>query len=338
MNHIFYLHSNTCVISCFETLEGLVNKGENVVVVLERNTAFPFFEGKVKLFNMQTIIDKYRKNTTNALSRIINYKLKLFPQCALFANEIIDKQDFVLYTPSYNMYTIRPFVNNPYCKGYFFIEEGFQAYLSEEKLQEMYKTRRYKGGRFLLGLIGEEDNYDYEITSKFKGCIGLSKYSFPWCKNKIITGFNGYFENMPYEDTEINYLISTDFLKDDLDIIKEAFKFVVDNILKKGINAKIAIKFHPTAYSFENGKVVAVIEYLKVLYKNTNVIILPPSYSLETLMYHRKIELYCIFGISSLMLYGLMLGTKPFAVKKGYSSVSTMAIVSIPDFLSIANT
>ena len=41
MNHIFYLHSNTCVISSFDVISELLSRHENIIVVTERNTKFP---------------------------------------------------------------------------------------------------------------------------------------------------------------------------------------------------------------------------------------------------------------------------------------------------------
>ena len=59
MKHIFYLHSNICVIAAYDTIERCVNEGNRVVVISNRNTAFSFFRGKIEFHDIQPITDKY---------------------------------------------------------------------------------------------------------------------------------------------------------------------------------------------------------------------------------------------------------------------------------------
>lgn len=334
MNHIFYLHSNTCVISAYDIIEDLVSKQETVIIVSERNTKFSFFKGKVLFYDMQKIIDRYRKPSKNFFGKFLNYKKQIIPHCGLYAKEIIDNMDFVFYTPSYNMYSVKPFLLDQHCRGYYFIEEGFMAYLSDDTLRKHYNNRRYKGGRFLLDFVGTGDSYDYYVTNKFKGCYGLTDYSFPWCDNKVITKFDGYFSNLPYDDIDVNNLITTDWLSANIEILQSAFKAVVDKI---NINrcSKIAIKFHPTAFINEKGKIDILIEYLHRNYDDIEFIILPSSFSVEALMYHRTVNIYCIFGVSSLQLYALMLKSRPFMVSKN-EEIDIKEIESIPQFVEIA--
>lgn len=336
MNHIFYLHSNTCVIATFDIISKLLDdKENNVIIVLERGTKFPFFEGKVSLFDVQKVIDTYRKKTKSLLGTVINYKTSLHPQCKIFAEKVINNTDFVLYTPSYNMYSIKPFLYSKHCMGYYFIEEGFMAYLSEKTLRKHFNNRQYKKGHILMHLVGAGESFDYQVTSNFYGCIGLSEYSFPWCNdNKIITQFDGYFSHLPYEDIDVDYLITTDWLKDDIKILNNAFDNTIDTIEKNGSINRIAIKFHPSAFVNEKDKIEVLIDHLKSKY-NIDFIILPPSYSIEALMYHRSISIYCIFGVSSLQLYAIMLKSKPYMVTKD-KAIEVSEIKSIPEFLDIS--
>lgn len=337
MNHIFYLHSNTCVMSSYDMIEKLVKQGESVIVISERKVVFPFFEGIVKKFDIQEVIDKYRKNTSNIVSLVFNYRTKLHPQCRVFAENIISGEDFVLYTPSYNMYTIKPFVKSRFCCGYYYIEEGFQAYLTEKTLRKNYLERRYRKGRILMDFVGAGESLDYKVTPKFRGCISLSKFSFPWCNEKIITGFDGYFSHVPYEDVEIDNLITTDLLKKEIGAIEESFKVVIDKMLVDNPTMRLGIKFHPSASAYAKEKVARLTEYVKKTYPTLDVIFLPAPYSIESLMYHRELNVYCVFGISSLMLYGLMLKNRPFMVNRTGEVTEIRAIQSIPEFLDLSN-
>ena len=91
--------------SSYDMIEKLVKQGESVIVITERKVAFPFWGSDVKKFDIQEVIDKNRKNTPNIVSLVFNYRTKLHPQCRFFAEKVINGEDFVLYTPSYNMYS-----------------------------------------------------------------------------------------------------------------------------------------------------------------------------------------------------------------------------------------
>ena len=77
MNHIFFLHSNICTIVAFNTIKGLIEKEEKVVVILNRGTKFPFFVEKVKTFDIQYITDEYRKSSSNIIGKFLNYRFCL---------------------------------------------------------------------------------------------------------------------------------------------------------------------------------------------------------------------------------------------------------------------
>ena len=99
------------------------------------------------------------------------------------------------------MYSVRPFLKDEHCKGYYFIEEGVLSYLTSRSLHTRYIERRYKQGRILLELFGMGEVPDCLITNKFKGCLCLSEHAFPWCKHeKIVTGIASYFDNMDFCD------------------------------------------------------------------------------------------------------------------------------------------
>lgn len=336
MNHIFYLHSNTCVISSFDVISQLLSKNEKVIIVSERNTRFPFFEGHVTLYDMQATIDKYRKNTHNVLLQAINYKTGLIPHCEEAANRIIGGHDFLFYTPSYNMYSVKPFLKSKNCRGYYFIEEGFMAYLSEETLKRHYRNRRYKHFHFLMDFIGAGESYDYFVNESYMGCYGLTEYSFPWCtKNKFVTSFDGYFSNIKVNNTDFDFLITTDWLKDAPDVLLKAFKSTIKEIVSTYSSSKVAIKFHPTAFINEKEKIDLILDAIRSEFKSIEFVVLPASFSIEALMYQKPINLYCIFGLSSLQLYALMLKSKPFMVTKE-DDIDIIEIENIPEFVDLA--
>lgn len=336
MNHIFYLHSNTCVISSYDVISQLLSRNERVIIVSERNTKFPFFEGQVALYDMQETIDKYRNNTHNVFLLAINYKTSLMPHCEEVAKSIIDEQDFIFYTPSYNMYSVKPFLNSKYCRGYYFIEEGFMAYLSEETLRKHYRNRRYKQLHFLMDFIGAGESYDYYVKEGYMGCYGLTDYSFPWCtNNRVVTSFDGYFSNLKIENTDFDCLITTDWLKDDIDILIKAFIATVKEIINNYSPSKVAIKFHPTAFINEKEKIDLILTEIRSEFGFIDFVILPSSFSIEALMYQKIIKLYCIFGLSSLQLYALMLKSKPFMVTKE-GKIEIKEIDNIPEFVDLA--
>lgn len=339
MKHIFYLHSNICVISSYDTINRLVEEGEQVVVVSERKTRFPLYEGKIATFDIEVIIDKYRKETTNPISTFINYRFGLFPRYKEFAKEVIADEDFALYIPSYCMYTIMPFLNSKHCKGYYFIEEGTMSYLSAESLRKRFLKRRYRSGRILLDLTGMKEHQDYYVTDKFMGCIALSEESFPWCTDKkIVVGMNGYYSNIKQEVVDIDHLIITDYLRDEKDVIEEGFRTVIDGIFDKETNAKIGIKFHPTAFAYERVKIDAIIIDIKEKYKDVDFKILPSAYSIEALMYKKRISLYSVFNISSLLLYAIVLKSDATMLSNNGGEIGVIKIPTIRNFIDMANT
>ena len=193
MRHIFFLHSNICTIVAFETIKELIEREEDVVVILNRGTKFPFFEGKLEVFDIQYITDEYRKLSSNLIGKFLNYRFHYLPKFDVKAKEIIRNRDFILYTPSYNQFTLRAFLNSPHLIGYYYLEEGSISYVSDSILKRKYYYKLFIKGRLLSALLGVKEYYDFKITPKFKGAICISSYTFPWLeKNKIINNIDQY--------------------------------------------------------------------------------------------------------------------------------------------------
>lgn len=338
MKHIFYLHSNICVISSYDTIVSLIDKHEDVVVISERNTLFPQYNDIIMTYDIEEVIDKHRKKTSNPLLQIINYRCDLIPRYKEFAKEVIENEEFVLYIPSFNMYTIRPFLNNKYCKGYYYIEEGTLSYMSVDSLRKKYLKRRYLQGRVLLDLIGAGETLDYKIIKNFKGCIALSAEAFPWCKDKKqLTGLDGYYSNTTTENVNIEHLIITDYLRSEQHLYVSAFKKIIESVLRLGGQPQIGIKFHPTAYAYEEVKIQGIMMEVEKEYRAISFKLLPSSFSVEALMYRRHLNVYSVFNLSSLLLYSIMLKSKSYMMTCDRGQLSLIPILGMKDFIRISN-
>lgn len=337
MKHIFYLHSNICVIAAFDTIKELVEDGENVVVVSNRRTAFPFFRGRISFFDIQEITDKYRLNTNNVVKKLINYKYKYLPHFTESANTIIGNEDFILYTPSYNLFIIRPYLKSPYLKGYYFIEEGTMTYNTEDFLRKRYYFNRYHRGRILSDLFGVGETLDYKTTKKFKGCIALSNFAFPWCKeNKTINGTSNYMSLIDTPPVSADCFIVTGYLQEETKDVMEGISKIMTHIYENGNPNSIAFKFHPTAFSYEKEKVEAIQQYIAKEYPKLNVIYMPAKYSVESTLFTSNTIMYSIFGISSLSLYSLLFGSKSYYVPNASNAI-VKEIPTVDDFLHLTN-
>lgn len=339
MRHIFYLHSNICAIVSHSIISDLVRKNEEVVVVSERKTTFPSFKDQTIVYDIQQVIDTYRKKNQKLIGHVINYRFDLIPQLRKFAKNVIDNQDFILYLPSCNMFTIQPFLKSKYCHGYYFIEEGTLSYLSKEKLKQRYYTRKYKEGLFLLDFLNMGIAYEFKVSNKFKGCICLSDKAYPWCSNdlKTIVNIKDSLVAFEYLNITTDIVITTDYLRSQLSNYLDAFDIVIKKIVSENPNYKIYVKFHPTAYLFEEIKMNKIMEHISKKYGDNIIGYLQPSYLMEGLLCNNKVRLYSIFGQSSLLLYALVFGSKAFVVEMDNNDVSINEIADVNNFLNISN-
>ena len=339
MKHIFYLHSNICAIVSHGIISDLVRNNEEVVVVSERKTIFPSFKDQIKVYDIQQIIDTYRKKDQKLIGHVINYRFDLIPQLRKFAKDVIGDQEFILYLPSCNMFTIQPFFKSKYCSGYYFIEEGTLSYLSKEKLKQRYYTSKYKKGLFLLDFFNMGIAYEFKVTNKFRGCICLSDKAYPWCSHDLKTFVNikdslAVFE---YKNISTDVVITTDYLRRQKENYLDAFDFVINKVMSENPSYKIYVKFHPTAYLFEETKMNEIIDYLKEKYGDIIKGFLLPSYLMEGLLCDNKVCLYSIFCQSSLLLYALVFGSKAFVVEKDNNDITINEIANVNNFLEISN-
>ena len=337
MQHIFFLHSNICTIVAYETIKELIENREKVTIILNRGMKFPFFKGFVRLIDFQYITDEYRNSSRNILHKFLNYRFHYLPQFDKKAKEIIDNKDFVLYTPSYNQFTLRAFFKSSYLKGYYYLEEGTMAYISDDILKRIYYSKLFFRGRLFSGLFGVKEHYDYKITSKFKGAICLSSYAFPWLKkNKRLTTIDEYLLSLDEIPLKVDAIVVTGYLFEDVNKIYKGLDLIFNHILSNGFKKRVAVKFHPTAYSYDKHKCEQIRHYIENKYFGFEIIFVTPSYSIEGSLYRYKTELYSIFGMSSLCLYSLILGSSAFVTNLG-TTITLEEVHSVNDFLAKAN-
>lgn len=312
MKHIFSIHSNICAIAIYDTVRHLVEEKKQVIIVSDRNTKFPFFTSSIKFYDIQYITDKYKKNTSNLFCKLVNYAISYLPQYKISARDIINDEEFILYLSSSNYFTMTPYLRSKKCKGYYYIEEGSMSYMPLNLLKKIY-YRQLASRQFLLNIIGSRTRFDYAIDDRYLGCICLSEKAFPWCNDKkIVNTFNGYFFNIQQEEINADYLIITDYLNEDTSKYINAFEKIIDSIMNRVEIKKIAIKFHPTAMSYESQKARIIVDTIKTSYSNITFVILDPSFSIEKLMSQHKVNVYCVFGMSSLLLYSCVMGSTPY--------------------------
>lgn len=314
MKHIFSIHSNICVIVVYGRIKELIEKGEKVVVVSDRNTEFPYFKDLIEFHDIQSVTDKYRGNCKTAFSKFVNYAFTYLPHYKTSAKKIIHEEDFILYLSSCNYFTTSPYLWSKYCKGYYFIEEGTMSYMDIDILRKRYK-KQLRHGQALLNIIGFKSKFDYYTDNRFLGCICVSEKAFPWCKErKFVDDLSEYKKQIGDNVKPLDYVIVTDYLRDDVEDIKAGFKMILDFVKERNIKATIGVKMHPTAVSYEKNKINVIRKFLLSDYPDSHFEFLPTGYAVEDLLIKSRSSLFSIFGISSLLLYSIVYGSRSYAL------------------------
>ena len=211
------------------------------------------------------------------------------------------------------------------------------SYMSERILLKRYYKKLFRKGLIFSGLLGVRVFYDYKITKKFKGAICLSLNAFPWLnKNKIINKSDDYFSKQEETPLNVDAFIVTDYLSDKLEDIKKGLSLIFDHLLLSEKKNKVALKFHPTAYSYQREKCECIRKFLELKYPEFEIVYVLPSYSIEGFLWRCKTEIYSIFGLSSLCLYALIMGSKAFIINRS-SLFSLDEVSTVNDFLVKAN-
>lgn len=337
MKHIFLVHSNITAISIFETVKKYIDSGESVIVLTKRNAVFVYEHPKIQKID---ISDFYKNGWLNfrtlKISNFVQNSLryrKYLREVKCFTEELVGNEDFLLYVPIYFDDHVISLVNNKYCKGYYYIEEGTLDY---QPLNYLYKISCKSVQAYLkkiiLPLLGGSFHFLLEVNQKFRGTIGLFDDAFPWNSKwkKYINSPLEYIEMQKIKKYEI--IIVTGYLHSNDDYILEAFKV----LLTKLNNYKtIAIKMHPEVFTLYPQKAKRIQSL--ILQYNPNVSFLSNSYPVEgnILKFHTRIISF--LEVSSLSLYSVLANTKTWLYYNLNGEFALKAITSKEQFLSFTH-
>ena len=328
MKHVFHIHSFTCYITSVGVVKMEDIPMNDVIFVIYRSIPkiftevkhiyipdnkyyFPYFTNK-KLFNFSFLLTKkYIKYFDN-----------------IIYNEI--GNDYIFYVHNSRGYLYRIFITNNFCKEVRFIEDGLDAYFTEQAFYKKYPyivKLRHKIVNYLLGnILGSEYVYNR-----------LKQFDNPFKNKKEIPRFYGLTN-----DSFSKFLPEKcDYIKINQDIIKDIQEYKVpdgsnvfvfsalieqyvttQDILDKFIEwyvmffkiNKVFINFHPHQSVLSRDKIIN-----KLKDENVDIHIIPDDIIMETFFINNK----------KLNIYGI--GTS-LLVYASYFSTSSKVYVLYPFF------
>lgn len=309
MKHIFYLHSNIQIICCFQTIKDLIENDENVIIILNRGCSWHFFNESVIVYDFAKIFqgeDRARValNSFSAIKDYIRYR-KYLCHLKRVVNSIIANECYYFYLPSMAISMTLAFARNKYCNGYYYVDEGSIAYLSNDSLKSFVPRRGIKN--YVKSMLSIEEHYHYETTSKFKGTISISQDAFAWnlSKLKIVNPVNDFISEVKNDIPMFNDVILTEHLKQNYDEIINCIDYTVKRILQDNPKSKIGIKIHPHAITYNREKTINVQKYICEHYAGV-VYLIPAEVSIEVMSLVFHPNLYSLFQVSSILLYALL--------------------------------
>ena len=340
MNRIFFIHSNILTICCYQTVKESLERKEKVIIITNRGYTWPFFEGRVMVYDFTAIFKGEDKNR-EALHSVKAWKdYKRYKNYRTHLNKVIDeivaKEAFIFYLPSMALDMTASFAHNKYCKGYYYVDEGSLSYVSENDLKR-YIPNRFKNA--IKSLIGIKDHYHYEMSSKFKGTISITNDAFKWNvnKEKIVNSANGFIEVAKQDIPCFDKVILTEYLKQEFDIIVKSINYSIEKIWQENPNFKIGIKIHPQAITYNKEKTIALQQYISNKYAG-KITLIPSNVSIEvmSLVYHPTI--YSLFEVSSILLYALLFkSSKTKLIAYNNDSVNILDIKTVEEFNKFLN-
>lgn len=326
MNNIFYIHSNILTICCFQTIKECLAREEKVIIITDRGYTWPYFEGKVVIYDFAKLFlgeDKNRRalHSLKAIKDYIEYR-RYIAHLKVVVDNIISKENFIFYLPSMAIEKTAVFAHNNFCKGYYYVDEGAISYDTEEELQR-FIPKKFRNT--IKSFLGIGDFYHFEISSIFLGTISITKDAFAWNvnKEKIINSVDDIVkevkDDMPYFDD----VILTEYLTQDYDVITQSIDYTIGMILHDNPNSKIGLKIHPQAISKNMETVKSVQHYVGVKYAKI-VTFIPTNVSIEVMSLVSHPKLYSLLEVSSILLYALLFNssiTKLIECKNGFAKI-----------------
>jgi len=220
-------------------------------------------------------------------------------------------EDYIFYTQICNNDICSVCVTNPYCKGYYIIEDGVGSYKKEDL--QTFKGIQYLIYKYFLKplfpRIYELKNHMIEVDHpKYKGCIATNALCFPSHQDSLrIIGLPFHEEPLPNPPQALlsldpYYLWLTDIQVEI--VIKQLSDFINNQCYKS-----LAFKAHPYLLANENhDKYVLYKQYLQ-RYLSIPLEELDAQRCLENiLMAHKD----CVFytAVSSVAIYAKVMGVK----------------------------
>lgn len=307
MNRIIYIHSNILTICCYQTVKECLERGEKVIIITNRGCTFPFFEGRVMVYDFAKIFqgedkDRLALHNLKALKDYLRYR-KYLAHLHRVVKNIISNEDFIFYMPSMAMVMTKVFAYHKNCKGYYYVDEGYLAYSSPEILKRYIPDKKLY---FLKTLLGIEVHYHLEITPKFKGTVSITKEAFSWNnKERIVNPIDNYTNEVKGGIPFFNDVIITDYLSQEYDVLTKCIDFATDQILQDSPNSKVGIKIHPHAITYNKEKTIAFKRHIEERYAGS-VTLIPTDVSIEVMSLVHHPNLYSLLEVSSIILYALL--------------------------------
>jgi len=134
--HIFYIHSQTCYITSFKTVQYENIDANDVIFLLARNT--PVIEPKFKHFHIYPIIDNWR---FYRVRKLLNLKWLNNPRIVKIIDNFIEKNvpnNFVFYSQNGRHYKYNIFISSKKCINNHYIEDGLDMYSSHSEFNIKY--------------------------------------------------------------------------------------------------------------------------------------------------------------------------------------------------------
>ena len=343
MKKIFYIHSNILAICCYQTVKEALNQNEKVIIITNRQCQWNFFKDQVVVYDFAELFYGYTKNRValhniKAIKDYLKYRRYL---CHLnkIVNHIIADEYFVFYLPSMADSMTASFAYNKFCKGYYYVDEGSLAYLPQDMIN-INITNNVKNK--IKRILKIDDHCHYEINQTFKGTVSITEEAFQWNrdKEKNVNPISECVEELKVGLPSYDDVIVTGFLSEDIDFIIKGIDFTINNILRKSRNSRIGIKLHPYAITYNRKNATLVLVYIKEKYNN-RISIIPKDLSIEalSLVYHPN--LYSLFTLSSVVLYGLLFKSSDGYLVRNVKGINSIVqIATVEDFyktISVVN-
>lgn len=338
MKHVFYLHSNICNIVVYDYIEDLINKGNDIVVLTNRGCKFPYFNNRIKYYDLYEMLGKQRRlGSIVSISTYISlYKYKkYYSQLKVIAKEVVCGDDFIIYVPNYGIDIVPLLEKNKKCKGYYYIEEGGMSYVDMSVLKKRYNRPLTRLASFFRHFVlGIDTNFQLKLSKNFLGTISISAKAFEWNKkNKIVAELTSYKKTIGFQSYSYDYIIIVSYYRMKLSSLKLALETILHHINLSGKkNPSIAIKIHPQVFVYYPDYLNSVNKMLDLSFPS--IYSLSPDYIVENSIIINNTTIYSLRDLSSLAIYSIAFANSlSYWVKENGDSFDILSISTFSDYI-----